>query len=302
MTLTSVDRGRLLSAWIKPSTQDEKDRQNRAERMITEAVKAHTAFDGTSIAVYAKGSYPNNTNVRNDSDVDIVVENRDCWYYDYIPADIQPSINPFSAYTGLWTPALWRSEVTKAMINRFGSTDVDTSGVVALEIAAVPGSRPSADVVPSFGYQCYFSADHRVVEQGSKVFKRPGGSVINWPDQQLRNGRTKNTATGGRYKDFVRALKNIENRLFKEGLISAMPSYFMECLIWNVPDPTLQTYGLDDGFRATLVWLWEHLNDQYDYEQWDEPNGRKYLFHSSQKWSRDDGKALVLAAWKWMDY
>ncbi len=300
--LTASDRTQLLSNWIKPSSGDEQTQQDRAERMIKKAIDAHPAFDDTSIAVYAKGSYANNTNVRRDSDVDVVVENRDCWYYDYFPSDIRPSTNTFSAYTGPWTPALWRAEVTKAVTNCFGSSDVDTSGQVALEIAAVAGTRPSADVVPSFAYQCYFSADHSNAEQGSKVFKKSGEAIINWPEQQLRNGRAKNTATGGRYKDFVRALKNAENRLVKHGLITAMPSYFMECLVWNVPNQTLRTSGLDNGFRATLVWLWEHLSDQFDYEQWDEPNGRKYLFHSSQKWTRDDAKSLVLATWQWMDY
>lgn len=302
MTLTSSDRNNLLSNWIKPSSPDEKKQQDRAERMVTDAINAHPAFKSTPISIYAKGSYANNTNVRRDSDVDIVVENRDCTYYDYVPANIRPSTNTFSTYAGAWTPALWRTEVTKAMTNCFGSSDVDSSGQVAMEIAAVAGSRPSADVVPSFSYQCYFSVDHRQVEQGTKVFKKSGGSIINWPEQQLVNGRAKNTATGGRYKDFVRALKNTENRLVKEGRISAMPSYFMECLVWNVPNPTLQTYGLDNGFRATLVWLWEHLSDQFDYEQWVEPNRLKYLFHGSQKWTRDDGKALVLATWQWLDY
>ncbi len=143
---------------------------------------------------------------------------------------------------------------------------------------------------------------HRDVEQGSKVFKKSGGAIINWPNQQLINGRTKNVITGGRYKDFVRALKNAENRLVKEGLIQPKPSYFMECLVYNVPNPTLQTYGLDNGFRASLVWLWEHLTDQFEHEKWVEPNCLKYLFHSTQKWSRDDGKDLILATWEWLDY
>ncbi len=155
---TLSDRNSLLSAWIKPSSADEQKQQDRAERMIKDAIDAHPAFADTSIAVYAKGSYANNTNVRRDSDVDIVVENRDCWYYDYLPAGIRPSASPFGTYSGPWTPALWRAEVTKAMTNCFGSSDVDSSGEVALQVAAVAGSRPSADVVPSYAYQCYYSA------------------------------------------------------------------------------------------------------------------------------------------------
>ena len=95
---------------------------------------------------------------------------------------------------------------------------------------------------------------------------------MNWPHQQFVQGRAKNGSTGQRYKNYVRALKNAENHLVSQGTITAKPSYLMECLVWNVPDATLKTGTLDDGFRATLVWLWQHLNEQYVREDWEEPN------------------------------
>jgi len=51
--------------------------------MIREAIDEHEAFDGyrSSFSVYAKGSYANNTNVKSDSDVDIVVECSDACYW-----------------------------------------------------------------------------------------------------------------------------------------------------------------------------------------------------------------------------
>ncbi len=94
------------------------------------------------------------------------------------------------------------------------------------------------------------------------VFPSGGGAkVVNWPQQQLENGRTKNTATGGRYKCYVRALKNAENAPAADGTIKDLPSYFMERLGYNVPHDVLQKGELDDGFRATLVNLWERLED-----------------------------------------
>ena len=301
MSMTASERRALLSEWIKPSSDSEQARQDRAERMICEAINAHPAFKGTSIRVYAKGSYANNTNVRLDSDVDIVVENHDCCYYDYF-GDFTPPNGTATPYQGPWSPQAWRREVTAAIVDCFGSDDVDTSGNIAVVIAEKPGSRPSADVVPSFLYHRYDSPDQRIKHVGSKVFKKGGGSIINWPQQQLDNGRAKNTATGGRYKNYARALKNAENFLVKQGEIGAKPSYLMECLAWNVPNGTLSSRDLDAGFRATLVWLWQHLTDEYIREDWEEPNGLKYLFAAGQKWTPDDAKELVLATWRLLDY
>lgn len=300
-TLTPTDRAALLSSWIQPSSENEKDQQDRAERMIADAIKAHAAFAGTSISVYAKGSYPNNTNVRRDSDVDIVVENQDCFYYEFFECD-DPAPGTITPYTGEWTPARWRREVTNAVVNCFGSGDVDTSGKVALTVSEKPGSRPSADVIPSYVYYRYDRTDQSVFHQGSKVFKTTSGSIENWPQQQLDNGRRKNTATNHRYKNYVRALKNAENFLVNSEEMEAKPSYLMECLVWNVPDTTLRIGDLDDGFRATLVWLWQHLDDQYVYEDWDEPNRLKYLFWSGQKWTRADAKEVVLKTWELLEY
>lgn len=300
-TLTPTDRAMLLSSWIKPSSVNEQAQQDRAERMIADAIKAHPAFAGTSIRVYAKGSYANNTNVRLDSDVDIVVENQECCYYEFFECDAAPP-GLITPYTGEWTADLWRREVTTAIVNCFGRSDVDTSGEVALAVSEKRGSRPSADVVPSFTFYRYDTSDQRVSHQGSRVFKKSSGYIDNWPQQQLTNGRRKNTATGQRYKNYARALKNAENVLVKTGAMKAKPSYLMECLAWNVPDATLRSGDLDGGFRATLVWLWEHLTDQYNREDWEEPNGLKYLFGGHQKWTPADAKEVVLKTWQMLDY
>ena len=126
--------------------------------------------------------------------------------------------------------------------------------------------------------------------------------IVNWPAQQLSNGRLKNTNTGGRYKRFVRALKNAENKLVRLGTIEELPSYFMECLVWNVGNLTLQReQTLSDGFRGTLYELWDGLENG-DTSEWTEPNMNKYLFRSSQSWTKDEAKALVLGTWNYLDY
>lgn len=300
MGLSVRDRKALLSQWIQPSSEDEQEQQDRAERMVRESIKAHAAFKGSDISIYTKGSYPNNTNVRRDSDVDVAVELQDCFYFDYLPGITAPASRS-NSYTGSWTPAKWRTEVTEALVNHFGAAGI-RSGKIAINIKAVEGSRPSADVVPSFAYRRYDDSGRKTVHVGSCVFLSSGGTkVVNWPQQQLDNGRGKNKKTGGRYKDYVRALKNAENTLAAKGKIKDLPSYFMECLGYNVPNDVLKRGNLDDGFRATLVNLWERLKDGSATEM-EEPNGLKWLFKGEQKWTQEDAKSLVLATWNYLGY
>ena len=70
MAMSPADREALLSTWVKPSSDTEKDQQDRAERMVRDAIKGWPAFDGVDYEIYTKGSYPNNTNVKADSDVE----------------------------------------------------------------------------------------------------------------------------------------------------------------------------------------------------------------------------------------
>ena len=269
--------------------------------MIKDAVKAHTPLKTAGLKVYAKGSYPNNTNVRRDSDVDIAVQCTVCQYYDYMPGQ-KPEGRLGSPYEGEWAPGRLRSEIQNALNKAFGAASV-SAGRLAFAISAVPGSRPSADVVPSFDYVLYDDPYRRGKREGSCVFPKDKSTrVVNWPMQQLSNGRQKNTSTGGRYKRFARALKNAENKLARLGTIDELPSYFMECLVWNVGNPTLQRgTTLSEGFRATLYELWDSLENG-DTSEWTEPNDIKYLFRTSQSWTKDKAKALVLATWNYLDY
>lgn len=269
--------------------------------MVNEAIDASEDFKGVSKKVYAKGSYANNTNVRRDSDVDIVVECRECVYFDYHSGVTPAAPKAGGGYRGPWDPVEWRSAVVRALKAKFPD-QVDTSGKIAINVPAVVGSRPSIDIVPSFEFRRYKRTDKSDSEEGSCVFTTSGKKIINWPQQQLDNGRKKNDATGKRYKNFVRALKNAENELLKNGTIEVLPSYFMECLIYRVENSTLKMGTLSEGFRESLRELYHALKDPAKHENWVEPNHLKWLFKGDQKWTAEQGRLLVLETWKYLDY
>ena len=302
--MNTTERTTLISAWIKASSDDEKTQQDRAERMVKEAIDSHPAFQGdkAKYRIYPKGSYHNNTNVRRDSDVDIVVELQECIYYGWAPG-VTPSNPKPSSYSGGWTPKSWRAEVAQAIKNKFGSTDVDDTGNIAINVVAKDGSRPSIDIVPSFKYHRYgdTARSSRLTDEGSCVWSKADVKIVNWPHHQYDNGVVKNTATGSRYKNFVRVLKNAENTLARAGTIKEMPSYFMECLIYNVDNTTLQTGDLNAGFKATLVALHSRLKNEATSRML-EPNAIKYLFHAKQKWTVEMGLELVNATWDYLSY
>ncbi|PAX86719.1 nucleotidyltransferase [Streptomyces albidoflavus] len=297
--LTYDQRIALINKWKSPPGASEQLRLERAERMVKEAVARHEPFQGFDITVASKGSYPNNTNVRGDSDVDIMVKLNDPFHTEGLAAwwfGQQPR------YTGPWTQRKLRQEVEDALTNHFGSVDTDHN--LALYVPEVVGSRPSIDVVPCFKWVAYDSMAPGGEYVGSVVYGRNGKRVINWPEFQLANGRTKNANTKYRYKFAVRVLKNVENVLASEGVITALPSYFSECLIYNVPDHVmLGVDSLDEVVRESLREVYRQLTGAwFSSQRMVEPNGIKKVFGEGQKWTEKDARELIEGAWYYLNY
>lgn len=287
-----------LSSWTGPSSDTEKDKQERTERMIRNAVDSHPAFENCAISVYAKGSYANNTNVKSDSDVDIAVQCNEMTYWDEESAGAHPS---GTSYSGIWTPDKFRSELNDALEAEF-SDQVDSSGSTAFQIDS-GSARVNADVVPCFNYKYYMTSGR--VRSGTKVFKTNGTSVKNYPAQQLENGIAKNDRTGKRYKKAVRIMKRVENAMVAAGVHREVPSFFVECLVYNCPDGILKRDTWTEVIRGVIVRIWDELEGSEPEDnsaRWVEANGCKYLFHGAQKWTRADGRDFVKAAWSYLGY
>lgn len=281
-----------LSGWTGPSSETEKDKQDRTERMIREAIDSHAPFNSCSLKVYAKGSYANNTNVRSDSDVDINVECTDALYWEAIEQGVH---TPSEIYEGVWTPAKLRFELLVALKAKFFD-QVDNSGSIAIQINS-SSSRIEADVVPCFSFRYYMKNE---AISGTKIFKTDGRSIVNYPAQQLENGIAKNKQTGYAYKKSVRLLKRIENAMTEDGVFRELPSFFMECLVFNCPDSVFACSTWTDRLRGILFHIWDQLQgDEPTTGRWLEANKCVFLFHPGQKWSRNDGREFAKTAWNY---
>lgn len=285
-----------LRGWTGPSSKTEQDKQDRTERMIRKAVQNHAPFANCTLKVYAKGSYANNTNVKADSDVDIAVQCTDYRFYD------GPHPNGSgSPYRGIWKPAELRSELAVALEKKFPG-QVDSSGSTAFRVNSNT-ARVDADVVPCFNYTRYF--DNGTSRNGSKVFKKDLTSLVNYPEQQLANGRQKYKDTGTFYKQAVRILKRVENAMVADGSHREASSFFVECLVYNCPNQLF----LADTWVETIRDLLQHMRSELKGSEptvntlrWHEVNDIKFLFHGKQVWTRADGRDFARSAWKYLGY
>jgi hypothetical protein len=176
---------------------------------------------------------------------------------------------------------------------------VDSSGSTAIQINS-NSARVDADVVPCFSYRYYMKRESR---NGTKIFKTDGSSIINYPAQQLENGKAKNIRTGYAYKKGVRLLKRIENTMAENGIFRELPSFFMECLAYNCPDHAFTHPTWTECLRAMLFHIWDNLQgDEPTSCRWIEVNECFFLFHSNQKWTRSDGREFAKAAWNYFKF
>ena len=289
-----------LNRYKGPSSDNEKDKQERAERMVREACDGWAGFSGIRLRYLPKGSYKNNTNVKQDSDVDIAVIHEGFHYFD----DSALRQGDRSTGSGITIKHLgdsaFRHELEKCLYNKFG-TAVDTSGKTAITIAG-SNTRVSTDVVPSFRHRLYYydGAGRVKYHEGTATFQSDSTKIVNYPEQQHENGVAKNNRTGRRYKFIVRIMKRVENDLVAAGKISALPSYFMECLGYVVPDNKYGHGGgtpLTDDLKAALYFIWNNTGDAGSGPRWYEPNEIKPLFGDGQKWSMADARSFAQAAW-----
>ncbi len=93
------------------------------------------------------------------------------------------------------------------------------------------------------------------------------------------------------YKQLIRAIKRLENDMLETGrLNSPVAGYFIECLLYNVPD---WIFTADPGYHATAKYLLFKLHKDINEgaaTDWLEINGLKWLWRDGQTWTPDEAR------------
>lgn len=191
--------------------------------------------------VFLQGSYKNDTNVRGDSDVDVVLCHTGAFYMDLSrlsPEDRGAYDAAFAATSVDYKYADFRSDATAYITDLYNNV---RSGRRALKIPGGNSGRRDADVLVAFQFRRYHefkSLQNQRYDKGVCFFPAGGSRIENFPKQHADNCTTKHQDTNGYFKPMVRIFKNMRNAMIDDGLLvdGAAPSYFIEGMLYNVPN------------------------------------------------------------------
>ena len=246
---------------------------------IRKTMEEHKGLSQFTYEVFLQGSYKNDTNLGGDSDVDVVIRLAHKLDPDVVAltgTELQKA-NSHKAAHRQWQ--LFRRHALRAMRARFG--DEASSGRKTLKIKK--GKLPAdADLVVTLRYRggiAFYLSDER-------------RWVVSFPQQHHQWGSKKDKATSQRFKRTVRMFKAARNRLVETKVLTKddAPSYFIECLIYNVPDALFKP-KLAPTYTDILAWLKTAKLGDFQCQ-----NKKVALFGSGQEqWSQEKARSFVKA-------
>ncbi|HWO07254.1 MAG TPA: nucleotidyltransferase [Candidatus Paceibacterota bacterium] len=284
-----------INRWANPPSETESEKCTNAIKQITDALRDHF---GDKISFIRQGSHRNNTNIRHDSDVDLAVLYSGSYFPGtgaLTPADKQlyerhssPAAYPYRKF---------KEDVNAVLQAKFGLANTQRKN----KCIRVSGNsyRVNADVVPVFPYRRYKSYDVVEAEGIALVPDNSFDIIHSFPNQHYDNGVAKNNRTGKAFKSVVRIFKNVRNDLNDKKLLRGgdMPSFFIECLVWNVPDTYFDGKTYREDALAVADKIWDDMQNATLANQYAEVCDLRWLFKGSPHRTHERAKDFALQVW-----
>jgi hypothetical protein len=264
----------------------------------------NAAYTDRNFKVFLQGSYGNDTNIYAESDVDVVIRHDGAFFHDITerPADEQAAFNTAYPKNGTYSYKDFKEHVRQALRAKFG--DSVKPGTKAIRIEG-NDNRRNADVIVAFEHRRYYKFKASYDEShvtGMCFFASDGIRIANYPKQHSENLTAKHQATGNKFKPLARIFKNVRSKLIDDSLIAigSAPSYYVEGLIYNVPNEKF-VGDYQDIFLNILKWLYETKNRS----EFVCANEQYYLLRDNSHtcWACAEGEKFINAAIKlWNDW
>lgn len=256
-------------------------------------------LNGVSCTVYPQGSYANKTNIAADSDVDMVIALRSAFYSDKAELS-QRDLEEYAKYYE--RASLTWHEFRKVVLGVLRSDFFLQEGRKAIRVRSGLVRLP-ADVLIALDYRYYkhfpsFEAQSFV--DGVQFYTPEDREIVNYPKRHVRACAQKDFWTAGRYRKVVRVAKNARNALVADDETTinpgTAPSYFLESLLWNVPDRCYRG-DIQDTYRQAVGWLQEQ---PAQLAGMDFPNGMGKLFGQTPdtSWSQPSALQIIDALYR----
>ena len=291
-----------LKAWTAPLSNTEEQRVENTVSMIKNAVTTYGELSNYKMEIFAQGSYANNTNVRQNSDIDICIMLTSTFFGEYMNGKTAAD---YGFTDGSITYADYKSLIIKALKGKFGTSSVEL-GNKCINIKE-NSYHVNADVVPAFQYRNYKtigSIDPEKYIEGIKYFTKDDKTIINYPKEHIKNGKQKNNDTNYEYKKLVRIMKHIRNNMVDEKSVDGdkITSFLVECLVWNVPNATITGNSTwTSTVQNAIAFLWNTIKDG-NHKEWGEVSERLYLFHAGRKWTTIETKNFLYDMYNFLEF
>lgn len=276
------------------------DTAKKTHESIRNALNQSSYYpDGLRFDIYLQGSYKNYTNIRGNSDVDVVAQLNTS----FLANTSHLSMNDLIRYKSSVSDASYqwddfRHDTYLTLVDYYGTRSVSYGKkTIKVETSLLP-----ADVVVSLQHRQY----HQFTSSSSTddyiegiTFYVPSEQrwVINFPKQHYENGNNKQSDTSEWFKPTVRLYKNMRNRLLDLGRLAddVASSYYIECLLYNVPS---DLYG--GTFQQTFVYSHIYLSRSTDVQlsTFMCQNGITHLFgFEPETWQIAKARHFLEALW-----
>lgn len=232
-----------------------------------------TPYAGKDYKIFLQGSYGNSTNIYSESDVDIVIVLNDAFQRDLSQLSQSQQDTYISSHSdATYTHTDFKLDVLSVLSTKYNS-DIDPRDKAIAILAN--GNRRKADVVASVRYRRYYkfiSIHEQSYDEGICFFTSSGEKIINYPEYHRKNLTNKHQNASMQFKPMARIFKNLRSRLISEGMLAntAAPSYYLEGLLYNVPNNKFVS-NYNDSFIDVINWILEAdrtkfmcANEQYD--------------------------------------
>lgn len=255
----------------------------------------HAPFACWNCNIFLQGSYGNSTNIWAESDVDIVICLSSVFYSDIsCLKDEERAWYEANHVQSTYSFDTFKRDVTDWLRAKFGANV--SVGSKAISVLGGNGRR-NADVLACVEHRHYYSYPLQGIPSfldGICFWTAQGDMIVNYPNQHMKNCTAKQGTTGNRFKPNIRVLKNMRKAMIDIGCLGdrVTPSYFLEGLLYNVPDicfsPTYQ-----QSFENVLTWLLSCNASELLCA-----NGCHFLIQNGSKvsWNMEDYRAFLYAA------
>ncbi|MBP1923683.1 putative nucleotidyltransferase [Halorubrum alkaliphilum] len=298
----AIRKSKVPDTWAKRETaanQNSKAARKRIKRDLNRdrsALVQHT--DVNAFTIYTQGSYKNYTNTRGSSDLDIIVQLREPWKHDL--SDLS-KVETERYHRETRTADYgyedgFRDSVVQALQQYYRESifkDPITNDGIAIDISGSYNALPiNVDVVAAQEYRVYqsYPEDGEPEYIEGMVFQPLMSNEwwFNFPKEHFKNGSNKH----GNYRETVRIFKNARKRYNEDHFFgTSAPSYYIECLLYNVPDSVLKRTDITERFDDTLAWL---ESDARDYDTFLQVSEMEQLFgDENTQWNVSDAKSYI---------